>query len=458
MAHGVDPERAGHGSRLIKLATLCRAYLGRELDKNTKIRTGDWAGELNEVQKACKSSALVLRLQLRWLTFGYIIDAANDVFVSVQIFNALKKLAEERNVTLDLDGWSSSVPGHAERTATLATSGMTVIATRARVPVNGVLKPAATMPGGLPSQAMGPGRIDSSSQEQNNQSQARTLIASQMTTTINHAQNRSQARPDVQVMAQVQNHPQLQQPQKQSQFTSLPTNVGRRIQITGPGSSNKKSASITRSVIAPPVQRPPQNPSQPASTALSLGQVPAHNQLLPQAQPSSHIVHSDIRPCANTTGNAHPFLYGADEKNDEFEPYDAAYGLVDSFQMGTSNPMYAAVHQHWPFLPPPITSSYASARQMGQRTPAQILSAMGPGPSRSKSRNSTSSNSKAWGKVNGDGAGSGCGVVLRGKLIHTPPGAKPPPPAKMKSLTAFLDGKTFERIAVEKSIKLTTCQ
>lgn len=239
MAHGVDPERAGHGSRLIKLATLCRAYLGRELDKNTKIRTGDWAGELNEVQKACKSSALVLRLQLRWLTFGYIIDAANDVFVSVQIFNALKKLAEERNVTLDLDGWSSSVPGHAERTAPLATSGMTVIATRARVPVNGVLKPAATMPGGLPSQAMGPGRIDSSSQEQNNQSQARTLIASQMTTTVNHAQNRSQARPDVQVMAQVQNHPQLQQPQKQSQFTSLPTNVGRRIQITGPGSSNK---------------------------------------------------------------------------------------------------------------------------------------------------------------------------------------------------------------------------
>lgn len=458
MAHAIDPERAGHGSRLIKLATLCRAYLGRELDKNMKIRTGDWAGELNEVQKACKSFALVLRLQLRWLTFGYIIDAANDVFVSVQIFNALKKLADERNVTLDLDGWSSSVSGHPERTVPLATSGMTVIATRARVPVNGVLKPAATMPGGLPSQAMGPGGIDSSNQEQNNQSQARTLIAPQMTTTINHAQNRSQARPDVQVMAQVQNQPQLQQPQKQSQFTSLPTNAGRRIQITGPGSSNKKSASITQSVIAPPVQLPPQNPSQPASTALSLGQVPALNQPLPQAQPSSHIVHSDIRPCANTTGNAHPFLYGADEKNDEFEPYDAAYGLVDSFQMGTSNPMYAAIHQHWPFLPPPIASSYASARQMGQRTPAQILSSMGPGPSRSKSRNSTGSNSNAWGKVNGDRAGSGCGVVLRGKMIHTPPGVKPPPPAKMNSLTAFLDGKTFERIAVEKSIKLTTCQ
>lgn len=211
-------------------------------------------------------------------------------------------------------------------------------------------------------------------------------------------------------------------------------------------------------MIAPPVQLPPQNPSQPASTALSLGQVPALNQLLPQAQPSSHIVHSDFRPCTNTTGNAHPFLYGADEKNDEFEPYDAAYGLVDSFQMGTSNPMYAAIHQHWPFLPPPITSSYASARQMGQRTPAQILSAMGPDPSRSKSRNSTSSNSNAWEKVNGDGAGSGCGVVLRGKMIHTPPGVKPPPPAKMNSLTAFLDGNTFGQIAVEKSIKLTTCQ
>lgn len=457
MAHAIDPERAGRGSRLIKLATLCRAYLGRELDKNTKIRTGDWAGELNEVQKACKSSALILRLQLRWLTFGYIIDAANDVFVSVQIFNALKKLAEERNIPLDLDGWSSSVSGQPERTAPLATSGMTVIATRARVPVNGVLRPAATMPGGLPSQAVGPGRIDSSSQEQNNQSQARTLIASQMTTTINHAQNRSQARPDVQVVAQVQNQPQLQQTQKQSQFTSLPTNVGRCIQITGPGSSNKKSTSITQSVIAPPVQLPPQNPSQPASTALLLAQVPAHNQPLPQPQPSSHIVHSDIRPCANTTGNAHPFPYGADEENDEFEPYDTAYGR-GSLPNGLSNPMYAAIHQHWPFLPPPITSSYASARQMGQRTPAQIPSAMAPGPSRSKSRTSTSSNSDAWGKVNGDGAGSGCGVVLRGKLIHTPPGMKPPLPAKMNSLTAFLDGKTFERIAVEKSIKLTTCQ
>lgn len=64
MAHAIDPQNAGHGSRLIKLATLCRAYLGKELDKDTKIRRGDWAGELDEVQKTCKSCNLILQLQL----------------------------------------------------------------------------------------------------------------------------------------------------------------------------------------------------------------------------------------------------------------------------------------------------------------------------------------------------------------------------------------------------------
>ncbi|OXB38777.1 hypothetical protein J007_01444 [Cryptococcus neoformans] len=307
MAHAIDPQNAGHGSRLIKLATLCRAYLGKELDKDTKIRRGDWAGELDEVQKTY---------------------AANDVFVSIQIFNALRKLAEERNVPLDLDSWSSSVIGRPERTASLTTSGMMAAATGTEVSVNRVLKPAVTMPGGLPSHAMEPGKINSSSQGQTSRSQAQPLVPSQKVTTTSHAQHQSQAGPDVQAVAQSQNQPRPQQLTTQPQSMCLPPNVGRHVQITGPGFSNKKSTSVKQPVTVPLTQQSPPALSQLPYTAHAPAQTPAQNQPLPQAQPSDHIVYSNIRPCANTTGNAHPFLYGADEEDDEFESYDSTYGLL----------------------------------------------------------------------------------------------------------------------------------
>lgn len=332
-------------------------------------------------------------------------------------------------------------------------------ATGESVSVNRVLKPAVTMPCGLPSQAMEPGRI--SNQRQSSQSQAQPPVALQTATTANHAQSQSQARPDAQAVVQSQNQPQSQQPTTQLQSTCASPNVGRHVQITGPEYSNQKPVSVKQAVTAPLTQLSCPALSQLPSTASTPTQAPAQNQPLPHAQPSTRIIHSNIRPCANITGNAHPFLYGADEEDDEFESYDSTYGSVGSFQMGTSNPMYAAIQQHLPHLLPPTGSSNAArerARQMGQRTPAQILSAMGPGPSRSKSRTSTGSNSSSWGRSKDGGARNGGSVVLRGKVIYTPSGVKPPPLAKMKSLTAFLEGKTFERIAVEKSIKLNTCQ
>ncbi|TYJ52792.1 hypothetical protein B9479_006596 [Cryptococcus floricola] len=88
MAKAVDYGRIGERRGLIALATLTRGYLGKELDKDPNVRAGNWAGELNAKQR------------------DY---SANDVVVAIHIYNALKNLAQERNITLHHDLYCSNL-------------------------------------------------------------------------------------------------------------------------------------------------------------------------------------------------------------------------------------------------------------------------------------------------------------------------------------------------------------
>nr|XP_019013796.1 uncharacterized protein I206_01870 [Kwoniella pini CBS 10737]OCF52577.1 hypothetical protein I206_01870 [Kwoniella pini CBS 10737] len=88
LARGVDPINTGPGSGLISLATLCRTYLGKQLDKDKDVRRGDWFSVLDQKQK------------------DY---AANDVYSSLQIYKKLRVMAEENNVTVDLDRYLKKV-------------------------------------------------------------------------------------------------------------------------------------------------------------------------------------------------------------------------------------------------------------------------------------------------------------------------------------------------------------
>ncbi|WVO14188.1 hypothetical protein L204_101820 [Cryptococcus depauperatus] len=88
MAKAVDPDRAGYGRTLIALSVLCRGYLGRELDKDPNVRQSDWSRELNVNQREY---------------------AANDVFVSIQLFYTFQRLAQERNIKLHLDHYSTTL-------------------------------------------------------------------------------------------------------------------------------------------------------------------------------------------------------------------------------------------------------------------------------------------------------------------------------------------------------------
>nr|XP_031861093.1 uncharacterized protein CI109_003453 [Kwoniella shandongensis]KAA5528165.1 hypothetical protein CI109_003453 [Kwoniella shandongensis] len=88
MARAIDPITVGPGSTLIKLATLCRTYLEKELDKSDDVRRGNWFGVLDRSQR------------------DY---AANDVYSSLQIFLKLRSLAEQRGIPLNLDSYCSSV-------------------------------------------------------------------------------------------------------------------------------------------------------------------------------------------------------------------------------------------------------------------------------------------------------------------------------------------------------------
>jgi hypothetical protein len=54
MARKADPVTTGPGSVLISLANLTREYLGRELDKESSVRKGDWMDSLNRKQIDCE--------------------------------------------------------------------------------------------------------------------------------------------------------------------------------------------------------------------------------------------------------------------------------------------------------------------------------------------------------------------------------------------------------------------
>lgn len=54
VARKVDPINTGPGARLISLANLCGAYLGKSLSKESTVRGSDWSTTLSDVQKACE--------------------------------------------------------------------------------------------------------------------------------------------------------------------------------------------------------------------------------------------------------------------------------------------------------------------------------------------------------------------------------------------------------------------
>lgn len=53
-ARKVDPLQTGPGNRLISLANLSEAYLGKPLDKDENVRKSHWAEELSLAQKDCE--------------------------------------------------------------------------------------------------------------------------------------------------------------------------------------------------------------------------------------------------------------------------------------------------------------------------------------------------------------------------------------------------------------------
>ncbi|KAK8869540.1 hypothetical protein IAR55_000106 [Kwoniella newhampshirensis] len=103
LARAVDPIGTGPGNTLIKLSTLCSAYLGKELDKSDDVRRGNWFSVLGQRER------------------DY---AANDVYSSIQIFHKLRSLGEERGVSLNLDTFCSNVG--AQSTTSLQSRSLTV--------------------------------------------------------------------------------------------------------------------------------------------------------------------------------------------------------------------------------------------------------------------------------------------------------------------------------------------
>ena len=53
LARRVDPIGTGPGAHLISLANLGRAYMGREIDKDSGVRKGDWTKRLDAKQIDC---------------------------------------------------------------------------------------------------------------------------------------------------------------------------------------------------------------------------------------------------------------------------------------------------------------------------------------------------------------------------------------------------------------------
>jgi len=56
LARRVDARDLGPGKTLISLAKLTQRYLGYPLRKDSHIRSGNWADDLNQIQRDCKSS------------------------------------------------------------------------------------------------------------------------------------------------------------------------------------------------------------------------------------------------------------------------------------------------------------------------------------------------------------------------------------------------------------------
>lgn len=67
LARRVDPIGTGPGAQLISLANLGRAYLGREIDKDSGVRKGDWMRRLDSKQIDCAISPSLTQAEvLTW--------------------------------------------------------------------------------------------------------------------------------------------------------------------------------------------------------------------------------------------------------------------------------------------------------------------------------------------------------------------------------------------------------
>ncbi|WWC89824.1 uncharacterized protein L201_004752 [Kwoniella dendrophila CBS 6074] len=89
LARGIDPIGTGPGSALISLAALTQRYVGKQLEKDKDVRRSNWFSILGQKQR------------------DY---AANDVYASIQIYKALRRIAEENNFKVDLNRYLS-IPG-----------------------------------------------------------------------------------------------------------------------------------------------------------------------------------------------------------------------------------------------------------------------------------------------------------------------------------------------------------
>lgn len=54
LARRIDGENIGPGNTLISLTKLANLYLGFPLSKDPNIRSGNWAGTLDQEQRDCK--------------------------------------------------------------------------------------------------------------------------------------------------------------------------------------------------------------------------------------------------------------------------------------------------------------------------------------------------------------------------------------------------------------------
>jgi hypothetical protein len=103
LARTVDAVAVGPNNGLIALAKLTERYVGYPLRKEKHVRAGNWAADLNQTQMDCQFFISCISHQADKL----MIDAANDVYASLLIYDKLMAMGKEREIEIVRRGMCS---------------------------------------------------------------------------------------------------------------------------------------------------------------------------------------------------------------------------------------------------------------------------------------------------------------------------------------------------------------